>query len=704
VPACPSCGAENPPEFRFCGTCGAPLVAESPPATAREEAEERRWATVVFADLSGFTSLSERTDPEDVRALVDRCTRLLGAVVDRYGGSVDSVIGDAILAVFGAPVAHEDDAERAVRAALEMQHRSREEAEAFGSLPLRIGVNTGEVMFAPVGPDGRRGQTVLGDVVNTAARLQSSAPQGGVLVGEAAWRESRRAIRYEQVEPFFVKGKEDALYAWLARDVVAPPADRPVSDAPMIGRDRELEVLRSAWDRVVVERQPQFVAILGPAGIGKTRLGREFRAELESAGVRVLVGRCLPYGERTGYGAFASMLKEAAGIFESDALDVARAKLRRLVAALVPEVEVGSVVHHLAALVHLDRGEEVTDRRALFSCARRLVEALAAERPTVFGFDDIHWAEPSLLDLVEFLAARVRDAPALFVATARPELFDARPDWGGGLPRYTAIGVAPLTDADTRRMASGLLPDPAPEVVDRLSEIAAGNPLFIEELASSLAEGTTPSSGALPTSLKAIVAARIDALPDDERRVVLDASVVGKVFWRGALAALGGKEGLDEALDALEARDFVRRLPSSHVEGDAEFAFRHIVIPEVAYGTLPRAVRRERHATVARLLEGTAGDRHGDVAAVLAHHWREAGDDERAVRYLLEAAEQAGRGWAKWEAASLYAQALLLVPEDQVATRRRVRMQQALAQQASMHISLGDVERPGEATSGSPAG
>jgi class 3 adenylate cyclase len=691
---CPACGTANPPEFRFCGGCGAALEPGPDPTAAREEAGERRWATVLFADLSGFTTLSERSDVEDVRDLVDRCTRLLGEVVARYGGSVDAVIGDAVLAVFGAPVAHEDDAERAVRAALEMQQRSTEEAEAFSSLPLRIGVNTGEVMFAPVGPDGRRGQTVLGDAVNTAARLQTSAPQGAVLVGEATWRESRRAIRYEAVEPFLVKGKQDPLYAWVARDVVAAPADRPVSDVPMVGRERELEVLRSAWARVVVDCQPQCVAILGPAGIGKTRLAREFRTHLEAHGVRVLVGRCLPYGESAGYGAFAELVKAAAGIFESDRLDQARAKLQELVSALVPGSEGDEVGDQLGALLGLEHGELVTNRRALFASARRLVEALAGEQPTVFGFDDVHWAEPSLLDLLEFLAGRVRDAPALFAVTARPELFDTRPNWGGGLPRYTAIAVDALTDADARRMAVELLPDPAPEVVERLREVAAGNPLFIEELAASLAEGTTDRAGTLPTSLKAIVTARIDALPDAERRVVLDASVVGKVFWRGAVAALAGEEGLDDALDSLEARDFIRRLTTARVEGDAEFGFRHIVLPEVAYETLPKAARRQRHATVARLVEGTMGDRERDAAPILAHHWREAGDTERAVRYLLAAADQAGRGWAKWEAAALYAQALELIPAEDVATRRRVRVQRVVALQASMHAALGDVERP----------
>ena len=282
----------------------------------------------MFADLSGFTALSEHTDHEDVRALVDRCTALLGEIVDRFGGALDKIIGDAVLAVWGAPVAYEDDAERAVRAALEMQQCAATHQDEFSGLPLRIGVNTGELMFAPVGPENRREQTVLGDVVNTASRLQTSAPRGGILVGEETWRATRRSIRYEVVEPFVVKGKEEPIDAWLAIEPMgATPAERPLSSVPMVGRERELELLATAWARVVDDQRSHFVVVLGAAGIGKSRLLREFRAQVEPTGARFLRGRSLSYGESTGYGAFAEIVRQVAGIFETDRAEDAREKL-----------------------------------------------------------------------------------------------------------------------------------------------------------------------------------------------------------------------------------------------------------------------------------------------------------------------------------------------------------------------------------------
>ena len=688
--ACPACRAPNPPGYRFCGGCGAALDA-SAPRLVEPGAEERRWATVVFADLSGFTDLSERTDPEDVRALVDGCTVLLGEIVDRFGGTINQIVGDAVLAVFGAPVAHEDDAERAVRAAMEMRRCARERAADFGDLPLRIGVNTGEVMFAPVGPESHRRQTVMGDVVNTASRLQTSAPRDSVLVGEETWRATRQSIRYDPVEPFRVKGKEEPLYAWLAVEPVAAPADRPLSAVPMVGRDGELDVLCNTWDRVVRDGRPHLVTVLGAPGIGKSRLCREFRTWVEARGGRVLKGRSLPYGESTGYGAFAQLIEEAAGVFETDSAETVRDKLTARVSELVPETEAAVLTSHLAVIVGLDTEGVVSDRRALFASARRFVEALAREQPTVFGVEDSHWSEPSLLDLIEHLAARVRDVPALILNSARPELFDTRPGWGGGLPAYSVLPVEELTDAQAVDLSRHLLGTDAlsPEVAARLNEVAGGNPLFIEELAAALSEGAADATQALPTSVLSIIAARLDVLPIAERRVLLDASVVGRTFWRGALARLGGESGLDAALDALEARDFIRREATSAIEGDTEFSFRHMLIREVAYGTLPHAARRERHATVAEFAEETAGDRRVELAPILAHHWREAGELDRAVDYLSAAAAQAARTWAKREAVALYGEALDLLAKDDP-RRNRIRMARAVAHQAALHIAYGD--------------
>jgi predicted ATPase len=516
-----------------------------------------------------------------------------------------------------------------------------------------------------------------------------------VLVGEETWRATHGSVRYEAVEPLSVKGKQEPVPAWLAIETVVGPAERPVSAVPMVGRQGELELLRTTWKRVVADRRPHLVTVIGPAGIGKTRLCQEFRVEVEAEGARVLRGRCLPYGESTGYGAFAQLVKAVAGIFETDAAPDARHKLAARSRELLPESEADAVASHLAVLLGLGEAELVTDRQVLFFSARRFVEAVAGEEPTVFGFEDTHWAEPSLLDLVEFLAARVRDAPAMFLSSARPELFDDRPGWGGGLPAYTALRVEALPDKQAEELATYLLPESARTEVmfERLTEVAGGNPLFIEELASSLAEGTTDPSRALPTSVKAIVAARLDALPPDERRVLLDASVVGKTFWRGVLAHLGGDSGLDEALDALEARDFVGRERASRIEGDVELSFRHMLLREVAYSTLSRATRRQRHAEVARFAEATAGDRSGELAPILGYHWREAGDSDRAVEYFLVAAEQAGRGWAKREAVLLYGQAIeLLGPDDP--RRRQARMRQAVAHQAAMHLNYGDAPQP----------
>ena len=696
---CPRCAAPAPAGARFCGACGSALdqLFAAPAAPTPPPLAERRLATVLFADLSGFTALSEHTDHEEVRALVDRCSALLGEIVDRFGGDLDKIIGDAVLAVWGAPVAYEDHAERAVRAALEMQKSAETHHEELGGLPLRIGVNTGELMFAPVGPEGRREQTVLGDVVNTASRLQTSAPRGGILVGEETWRATRRSIRYEVVAPFVVKGKDEPLDAWLAVEPLgATPAERPLSSVPMVGRERELEVLATAWDRVVQDQRSHFVVVLGAAGIGKSRLIREFRARVEPRGARTLRGRSLPYGESTGYGAFAEVVRQAAGIFETDRTEDAREKLAARTRSL-PGADADSTTEALAVMTGLGPGE-LENRSILFDAARRFVEALGREEPTVLGFEDLHWAETTLLDLVEYLAARVSEVPVLLVASARPELFDTRPSLGGGLTSYTALPLDALNDAAAEELTRGLLPQHtvAPAVLERLNDVAGGNPLFIEELAASITEGTTDPTLVLPTSVVSIISARLDALPPRERRLLLDASVIGRTFWRGMLEELDPTPGLDDALSSLEAREYIRRQLVSEIEGDEAYSFRHMSIREVAYNTLPRAERRERHAAVARFGEERFGDRPGALAVVMAHHWQEAGDSDRAIEYLLAAAEQADQAWAKREAVSLYTAAIKLLP-DADPRKRSIKLRRATATQAIAHIEFGDVPAPSNA-------
>lgn len=674
---CPSCGEANPPAFRFCGSCGASLEpgAHEIPAST----EERRWATVLFGDLSGFTRLSERMDPEDVRTLIDGCMDKLGAIVERYEGRVERVSGDEIMVVYGAPVGHEDDPERAVRTALEMQACAAEHTASFGGLPLRIGVNTGEMMFAPVGPEGARHHTVMGDAVNTASRLETAAPLNGVLVGPATYEATKNAIRYEPVDPIHAKGKEEPVSAWLALEVEAEPATRPISEVPMLGRDHELGFLRNLWERVVDDKRPHLVTVLGPPGIGKSKLAREFTASL--AGAQALWGRSLPYAERAG-GSFGQIVRQVADVYVTDDPETIRAKLADAVEATTGSSD-DDLAAHLALMIGAGSQTDV-NRATLFASARRFLDALGRAAPTVLVFEDIQWADPSLLELVQWLAART-DGPILFLALTRPELLDAQHGWGGGLGAYTALPLGPLSEASSRELARRLHSELDDATLERIRLAAGGNPLFVEELAAWLAE-ERDAGRPLPTTVTSMVAARLDALPPSLRQVLLDASVVGSGFWRGSLEPLHGAR-VDEALDELVARDLVRRQATSRLPGDEEYAFRHQVIRDVAYEILPRAVRRERHASIARYIEGRVGNTD-IIAAILAHHWKDAGEDERAVDYFVKAAEVAGRGWEQLETIGLFKEALALVPDDDVARKRQITLKLAVARQIYTHAHL----------------
>jgi class 3 adenylate cyclase/tetratricopeptide (TPR) repeat protein len=668
---CPRCGEENPERARYCLNCGAPLE------DASGLREERKLVSILFIDLVDFTARADRADPEDVRDSLQLYFARSKGLIEQYGGTVEKFIGDAVMAVFGAPVTYGDDAERAVRAGLRVLAAIEElNREHDLGLAARAAVNTGDAVVA-LGEHATGGSLALGDVVNTASRLQSAAPTGRLIVGEDTYRSTRHTIGYEAVGAVAAKGKAEPVAAWLASEPIAGPAERPIASHRLVGRGRELELMRSIWERALTEARPHRVTVLGPPGIGKSRLCREVSTLVEESGGRILRGRCLPYEESTGYEGFAHVVRARCEILEPDPSPRAREKLQHTVDHLLPEPEAAEICRHLALLLGLEADSGVLTRDLLFYAARRFVECLGREQPSLLVVEDVHWAADSELDLLEYLAAHVTDAAVAFVVAARPELLDTRPGWGSGMATQTTIVLEPLSSADAQALATSVLADLAEAAgpVDRLVAIAEGNPLFIEELAAAVAE--QPDEEELPVTVRAAIASRIDSLPPESRSALLRAALIGKTFWRSLLRPLVESDGLDAALALLEQRGFVYREPASNLPGDAQYTFKHILIREVAYGTVPRAQRRELHATIASGIDALFVDPTDSHAWLLAHHWREAGEPVRAIPYLLAAADRATRGWAKESAAGLYGTALELAEDEE--TRRSIRLQQGLA-------------------------
>lgn len=679
-----------PGDFPFCPFCGAALLAETP---AREE---RKVVTVVFCDLVGSTARAEQLDPEDVRALLSNYHARVREQLERFGGTVEKFIGDAVVALYGAPVAHEDDPERAVRAALAVRDWATDEPD----LHVRIGVNTGEALVA-LGARPQEGEGMAsGDVVNTAARLQSAAPVDGILVGEQTFRATERTIAYRVVEPVVAKGKAEPVATWEALEARSrfgvDVARR--SAAPLIGRDSEVELLAAALERAVGERTPQLVTLVGVPGIGKSRLLAElFHAiERDQRLVTWRQGRSLPYGEGVSFWALGEMVKAQAGVLETDTEAEAADKLGAAVGRLLPdETEARWVTSHLRPLAGLagdgDSGSAADRRGEAFAAWRRFFEALAEQRPLVLVFEDLHWADDGLLDFVDQMADRLADIPILLVATARPELMSRRPSWGGGKANAATLSLAPLSNDDTARLVHALLERavlPA-EVQTALLERAGGNPLYAEEFVRMTSERGS-SELELPESVQGIIAARVDALDPDDKQLLQDAAVVGKVFWSGALAAISGRDRfeLEERLYELERRELVRRERRSSVAGENEYAFRHVLLRDVAYGTIPRAARVERHRLAAEWIESLG--RPDDHADLLTHHYlaaielaRAAGIDASAfaapaAAALLRAADRSLALNAFAGAARMYEEALALGLADEDRPRAMFRRGVAL--------------------------
>ncbi len=653
--------------------------------------EERKVVTVLFADLVGFTSRSEQLDPEDVRATLTPYFTRLREELERRGGTVEKFIGDAVMAVFGAPTAHEDDPERAVRAALAIRDALAEmnEQDPGIDLHVRIGVNTGEALVS-LGVRPLQGEGMAaGDVVNTAARLQTSAPVDGILVGEATHQATERAIEYRVADPVQAKGKTDPIAVWQAieaRSHYGIDITRRV-DTALVGRDRELALLRDALDRARHQDEPQLVTLVGEPGIGKSRLVHELFVHIE--GMPDLItwrqGRCLPYGDGVSYWALGEMVKAEAGILETDPDGEAAAKLDRSVSELIAEEDERRwVARHLRPLIGLtqerDSSSEAMDDGP--SAWRRFLESLAERRPTVLVFEDLHWADDGLLDLLDDLIDWTRDVPLLVLCTARPELLVRRPDWGGGKLNAATVALAPLSEEETAVLLAGLLDRsvlPA-ELQSALLARAGGNPLYAEEFARMAAERplTDLAAAELPGSVQGIIAARLDGLEPDDKALLQDAAVVGKTFWLGAVAAIGGRDhaDLERRLHELERGRFVRRSRRSSVGGETEYAFLHLLVRDVAYGQIPRGARGEKHREAADWIGSLGGDRLEDRAELLAHHYgsaleltRAAGLDATALeapaRLALRAAGDRAYALGAYPAAErAYAAAVDLWPSD----------------------------------------
>ncbi|MFL5913295.1 MAG: ATP-binding protein, partial [Gaiellaceae bacterium] len=590
-------------------------------------------------------------------------------------GTVEKFIGDAVMALFGAPLAHEDDPERAVRAALAIRDWAREEE----GLQVRIAVNTGEALVL-LGSRPAEGEGMAaGDVVNTAARLQAAAPVNGVLVGETTYRATREAIDYAEREAVSAKGKADPVPVWEALQAHSRfGADlEQKAMLPLVGRSREIETILGAFDRARRERETQLVTLVGVPGIGKSRLVAELFARLDQQPDLVWwrQGRALPYGEGVSFWAFAEMVKAQAGIQENDDAAAAEAKLRASVDAVVDPDDRAWVAQHLLPLVGIEQFDEAGDRRdERFAAWRRYLEGLAEQRPLILVFEDLHWADDGILDFVDHLADWAGSVPLLVLGTARPELLDRRPGWGGGKLNATTLALTPLADEEAAKIIGAVLEQallPA-ETQQALLERAGGNPLYAEQFARLFVERGTAEDLPLPETVQGIIAARLDVLEPLEKRLLQDAAVVGKVFWAGAAAELAGigRDEVTSALHALERRGMVRRERRSSVGGEDEYAFRHVLVRDVAYGQIPRAARAERHVRAAGWIEDIG--RADDQAELVAHHYTAAlglgaRDDAIAVsarQALRRAGDRALRLNAFERAKAFYAEALALAPED----------------------------------------
>jgi class 3 adenylate cyclase/tetratricopeptide (TPR) repeat protein len=614
--------------------------------------EVRKTVTVLFSDVADSTPLGEALDPESTRAVMSRYFDAVQGVLERHGGTVEKFIGDAVMAVFGVPVLHEDDALRAVRAAAEINTelaRLNNEFERTWGVTItnRTGVETGEVI---AGDPGRGQPFVVGDSVNTAARLEQSAHSGEILVGEATFRLVHDAVVAEPAGPLEMKGKSRPIEAWRVLAVVpgVPGWNRRL-DSPLVGRERERDLLGAMFEQSVAERSCKLVTVVGAAGIGKSRLTNDFVRTVGATAI-VATGRCLSYGEGITFWPLVEVLRDLAGISERDSVD----EVRRRISDLVPPDEDAELVRErLSAVLGLGVAPGMQET---FWAVRRLFEQLG-ERPLVVVFDDIHWAEPTFLDLLEYLALWIHDTPVLLVCLARPDFLELRPGWMTTNPNSRQVSLQALNEDESNGLITNLVggAEVHPSARARIAELAEGNPLFVEETLRMLVDDglLEPGEGgwsvkadlsniSIPTTIQTLLTARLERLPQTERAVLERASVVGRVFWSGALSALcvGDVCGeLPQGLQSLVRKELIRP-DHSEARRDDAFRFAHILVRDAAYRGLPKTTRAELHERLVDWFETKEERSTGDYETILGYHLEEA---HRSLLELSPASDRTDR-------------------------------------------------------------
>lgn len=636
---CPACGSGNEDDSSTCRSCGAAL-----PASVPVGADERKVVTVLFSDVTGSTAMGEQLDPESLRSVMARYFAAMRSVLERHGATIEKYIGDAVMAVFGLPRSHEDDALRAVRAAGEMrialQELNRELDDTWGvTISTRTGLNTGEVI---TGDADRRQSLVVGDAVNVAARFEQAAGPGEILIGSDTLRLVRDAVVAEPVGPLTLKGKAEPVSAWRVLEVRPSTTgwDRRL-DSPLVARDHELARLRAVFERAVATSTCQVASIVGSAGIGKSRLTNELLVEVVGD-ARVAQGRCLPYGEGITFWPVAEILRGLAGIGDLDDRDEARAKVG---AVVQPQGDGAAVCDRVAGLLGI--GDETPSIQETFWAVRRLLQELAKERPLIVLFDDLHWAEPTLLDLLEYLVGWLGDIPVMLICMGRPELLEIRPGWLATQPNTTLVTLEPLSHSGIEALVHNLLDGVQVDEGStmRISQLAEGNPLFVEETLRMLIDdgllkfdngGWTATRDlshiTIPPTIHALLTARLDRLAPEERATIQRASVIGREFWWGALAELTPADlhsQVGHQLQSLSRKELIRP-GQSQLIGEDVFEFAHILVQEAAYGGMPKETRAELHERLADWVERKSQEWVGEYEEILGYHL------ERANRARLE--------------------------------------------------------------------